>query len=390
MVWKNIFNDLSSDEINALDEQTFEDYVHTSISDLELYEWVYEETDRLISKYKNGEIPDDVFSARELVVMNVRSMVRSCELSMMHRNKLDELITDDFIIDELKHISFGADVTLSPAEILLMKYIDGRSAQLDVPGYFTHKYKLDYVSAIAKMFGKKYLCFAPIEYSLSKCKVTMLKELLKEYSLNTAGKKDELILRIMDNIPQKELSKYENQYFKTTVAGKQLLSDNSHIFLFHNLHGVSGITIDEADKYKKEHPTLSDTELANEMLKYKAKSYLVSKNYGPARNMYLINAEMYQQNRLNAESIHNYFIVCYMDKTLSEDMQKRHPDFSTYADGVISRMRSVITDGNFSASELRSMFDNAIKAFFDENKNIDLSDYRKDGVFEELLKELEV
>ena len=390
MVWKNIFNDLSSDEINALDEQSFEDYVHTSISDLELYEWVYEETDRLIGKYKSGEILDDVFSARELVVMNVRNMVRSCELSMIHREKLDEFMIDDFIIDELKHISFGADVTLSPAEILLMKYIDGRSVQLDVPGYFTHEYKLDYVSAIAKMFGKKYLCFAPIEYSLSKCKVTMLKELLKEYSLNTAGKKDELVLRIIDNIPQEELSKYENQYFETTAEGKQLLSDNEHIFMFHNLHSVSGITIDEADMYKKEHPTLSNTQLANEMLKYKAKSYLVSKNYGPARNMYLINAEMYQQNRLNAESIHNYFIACYMDKTLSEDMQKRHPDFSTYADGIISRMKSVIADGKFSANELGLMFNKAVKAFFDENENIDLSDYRKDGVFEELCECMDI
>lgn len=278
---------------------------------------------------------------------------------------------------------------LSPAQILLLRYLDGHGADVSLPGYFTYDYKVDIDGTIDILLCEEYLSFAPVEFTLSKATVAELKALLKDNGLKATGKKEDLVACICENIPDGILAQYNDKYYQLTEKGKEIVEANDHIHFFHSVYNKVGISIYEADEYRKKHRTLSNVEIGLSILNQKLNSDKYKDTEGRVRGLYCEMAYLcsYGDQKINA--IGYYCIVCFMDRTLSENYILRHPDFSPYADGIISEMKSIII-GNVDKSEFYSIYDAAVKKFFEDNTQYISTKYNKnaDVLFDEICKYL--
>ena len=89
---------------------------------------------------------------------------------------------------------------LSKGELILLKYSDGASVEDDFPQYFYYVYNIDVKRCLDYFLKYDLLNIAPLSYTLSKYTVAELKNALQKYELKTTGKKQDLILRLLENV----------------------------------------------------------------------------------------------------------------------------------------------------------------------------------------------
>ena len=274
---------------------------------------------------------------------------------------------------------------LNVGEILLLKYIDGHELPKSVPNYFEH-YGVDFKKSIKKMFDNSYLEYAPLEYALSKRSVAELKSVLECESLPTKGKKDILVSRILENISHDRFKGFDTAYCLTTDKGKQIISENDHVFFFHDIYNRIGINIYDADAYKMEHPTLSNVEIALNMLDDRKTKRAAEGKYSLVRNVYSEKAFVCYNNERPLEALKHYCVVCCFDRLFSEskafcnmndfskkyinrdlnsavlrmlDEQLNENELVEY-EGVISPVKEIITAHNIPESTLKEYITEAI------------------------------
>lgn len=186
------------------------------------------------------------FSNKELDLFLLESLESSYKFRMQHKQKLKnvEVITTNEIDNNIE---------LSPFEIKLLDYINGRSAtSIDLPGYFTSEFNLDLNTSINRLTKGGFVRLADLDFTLHKAKVNELKNFLEQNKLKKTGTKDILISRIYDNFDNKEISDYfSERYFCVTKKGNMIIEQNPHIFFAHNYYNQLGIGIKEICEYRK-------------------------------------------------------------------------------------------------------------------------------------------
>ena len=138
------------------------------------------------------------------------------------------------IIDNTKE----NDNSLQIGDIILLYWIEN-SLHDDFPAYFEYDYHINPQLHRNKLISMGMLEFQKSQKSLFKLKVIELKEILKNESLPTSGKKDKLVQRIMDNFDI--LEPRIPQALCLTELGEQLLLENQNLIKAHQDQYISTV-----------------------------------------------------------------------------------------------------------------------------------------------------
>lgn len=184
-------------------------------------------------------------SNKELDLFLLESLENSYNFRTQHKQKLESIKI--IIYNEIDN-----SIELTPFEIKLLDYINGRSAtNIDLPGYFTYEFNLNLNTSINRLTKGGFVTLADLDFTLHKAKANELKYFLEQNSLKKSGTKETLISRIYDNFDNEKISDYfSERYFFVTEKGKTIIEKNPHIFFAHNYHNQLGISINEICEYK--------------------------------------------------------------------------------------------------------------------------------------------
>ena len=199
---------------------------------------------------------------------------------------------------------------LSKGELILLKYSDGASVEDDFPQYFYYVYNIDVKRCLDYFLKYDLLNIAPLSYTLSKYTVAELKNALQKYELKTTGKKQDLILRLLENVNKEELKDiFKKQYYNVSKQGKELLKKELSDFVYNNRY--INLDIPHVDRllylignndYSSAEKLLLDNKIESFPNHSKYQLYNIFKN------SYVDGIE----TAFNKEQLGNFIILCYI------------------------------------------------------------------------------
>lgn len=125
---------------------------------------------------------------------------------------------------------------LLPGDIIMLWRIgfDNFTNTTVIPQYFEYKYGIDSDESIATLIKLGYVEEGNAVETLDLLSMVVLKRMLKENSLPVGGKKDDLLKRVLDNIPEEELEKmFTLRKYKITTSGRDLLKKYDDVIQKH-------------------------------------------------------------------------------------------------------------------------------------------------------------
>ena len=175
---------------------------------------------------------------------------------------------------------------LYPHEVLVLSYVPHftdktKKYQL----FWEYSYGIQDVSLIiASLFEKGFFRKGTIVETIKLSTVPILKELLKKRNLKVSGKKDDLIKRIIENIPEDELEPIFNERpYKLTTKGEEILRKYEWVpYLHRNFCG--DVDMWDFAKLMEEPPITDYKEKLWVYLVRKGEVLLKENNYGFYRN----------------------------------------------------------------------------------------------------------
>lgn len=282
------------------------------------------------------------FSNKELDLFLLESLESSYKFRMQHKQKLKnvEVITTNEIDNNIE---------LSPFEIKLLDYINGRSAtNIDLPGYFTCEFNLNLNTSINRLTKGGFVILADLDFTLHKAKVNELKNFLEQNKLKKTGTKDILISRIYDNFDKKEITDYfSERYFCVTEKGNLIIEQNPHIFFTHNYHNQLGISIKEIYEYRlSSHNDDFHLDLI-EMILARAKKHIEKENWSSYRSdLYALSIIYRDMKDYLLESTFIMFVSYY-------DYQDTLHSFVQH---FLLNVQNSLKNGSFTIKELENSF----------------------------------
>lgn len=139
---------------------------------------------------------------------------------------------------ELKQ-SYPSDNGLKIPEILMLNFANNYKANTNnnFQQFWYYDYGVDNPQELlTSLINRNFICIASAKNCLKYLKLIELKNLLKELGLKTNGKKEELIVRIIDNTNDEWLDKkiIERNY-ELTELGLNELKENEYVMYFHKI-----------------------------------------------------------------------------------------------------------------------------------------------------------
>lgn len=179
----------------------------------------------------------------------------------------------------------------------------------DYPRWFSYEYGVNNpIEYHKKVIDEGYLTEAGPEYSLKSFKVPQLKEILEANNLQTKGKKDDLILRIVENVNIESLS-LEKVYIPSQ-KGEEHLKKYDYIFSL----GRYGLTWQEFDHFQKDCPGyLKPNDIIWQILGRKKWEHLTNQSYGLAREDIWYMTKLLESEGKFAEALYHAISVLYFD-----------------------------------------------------------------------------
>lgn len=169
-------------------------------------------------------------------------------------------------IDPEENLSLtGAKLTYSDAEAL--RYWNGKPTSFEIPAYYSESaFGRNAGTALRRLLAGGFLTTGDIRKSIQQKTVPELKSVLTARGLKVSGKKDELVQRLMDNLPSAELHElFPVGVYEITPAGEQALDEYSIIFE-EDAHQL-GLSHYRLLKEKESNPSTSDTDILLRVLK---------------------------------------------------------------------------------------------------------------------------
>lgn len=311
--------------------------------------------------------------------LNQEAMKRSDDFAKVHSKAISKIN-----INALKNISPSTPVGLSPKEILFLDYINGVStSNLGIAGYWTHEYNLNYQKTLEKLFKCGYLTFSDYKFNMTQCKVDELKNVLKSHGLKVSGKKADLINRLIENLPEDELKElFSESCFMITDAGATIIEKNSHIMYFHRHINQFGISIDDADRYFKQHPGVNQYDIALILLYDRARQYRDSRDWGLYRNDLYAMSIVYRDMKEFEKELDLLLKVCYLDLSGLENNDGYNKDLIFLAPGILGALDVVQEELGLSDEQLKPFFSSAV-----DDLNLPKAYYSKSKAFAKIIAE---
>lgn len=183
------------------------------------------------------------------------------------------------------------DNSLQMGDIILLYWIEN-SPHDNFPAYFEYDYHINPQLHRNKLINMGMLEFQKSQKSLSKLKVIELKEILKNESLPTIGKKDQLVQRIIDNFDILETR--IPQALCLTESGEQVLLENQNLIKAHQDQYISAV---EYKDYSIKFPEDSYDDIKIKILNDQMAKNVREQRFGLVRINNLALGDLYQKQK---------------------------------------------------------------------------------------------
>lgn len=326
------------------------------------------------------DMREAVLSDEEIQELDQQAHARSFEFAKAHKAALKKFSN----VETLRHIKPGQPVQLSLEEILFLWYLDGNDATAEgIAGYWTHDYHIDYGAVSKKLFSYGYLTFAGTGEKLANKKVSELKKLLADNDLPVSGRKDALIQRVLESIPQDKIEQaFPEEYFALTTAGAQLIIANEHLTYIHRHRAHFEISLKMADDVKKAHPKYFCYKVALAALEKEGRKFHHEKDWGLWRNTLYNRSVVYQEQGNIKTEMELLLQVNYIDACGYGNGDDLNSRLAMLAPALISRTKALCKELSISRDMLFNKYQDAVaKLDIRDKSNVE-------EVFEALWKEL--
>lgn len=175
---------------------------------------------------------------------------------------------------------------LYPHEILVLDYAhtfytSGNSFQ----GFWWYRYGIrDVQSILSLLVERGFLKIGDLKAVLDRQTAATLKEVMKLHNITTTGKKDELIQRILDKIPESELNKhFPKRTYSLTITGQEALDEEAYVPYIHR-HPVEDLDIWSLNRLVHTKPYMPYRDKIWGYLNQRSMKHFSEHNYGLYRN----------------------------------------------------------------------------------------------------------
>lgn len=181
-----------------------------------------------------------------------------------------------------------AQSRINPVEVIFIAMTSGNSVNKKFPNYFELKYKSDPNKLLINAIENEYIIReVNFEKGIKKLKVNEIKEILEKSTLSISGNKNQLIERILREVPKVKLRKIlSNEEFQITEKGEEFLKENDFAVLYHKVRTLSNfISIDEYYNLCLEKSSFSAKKIIENYLSERARKFAINQEWKVYRNM---------------------------------------------------------------------------------------------------------
>jgi hypothetical protein len=258
---------------------------------------------------------------------------------------------------------------LYPHEVLVLDYAgsyytEGNSFQ----GFWWYRYGVrDVDKCLRSLLDRGFLQIGNLQSTIEKETATVLKEELKKYGLKVSGKKDELVQRLMTEIPHEELNtRFTKRTYQLTELGKQALDEEGYVPYIHR-HQIEDLDIWTLNKIIHEPPYMPYRDKIWGYLNKRSMEHFAAGNFGLYRNCrhHMYNFLMEEKNVKDALGMLSE-VVFYDLSGLGNNYDPQYLDiyaehFFPYKDSTAT-MASGITNAVIHCQKELNLSDDELKA----------------------------
>ena len=173
------------------------------------------------------------------------------------------LFKPEYISVQTQRIEPGEGMSLAGAALTYLdakalRYWNGKPTDFVIPAYYSESaFGRNTGPALRRLLDGGFLAKGDLQRSIRQKTVPDLKVILSERGLKVSGKKDELVQRLMDNLPSQELQElFPVGVYEITPAGERALAE--YTIIFENEDYQLGFSYYRLIQEKSKHPTSSD------------------------------------------------------------------------------------------------------------------------------------
>lgn len=255
---------------------------------------------------------------------------------------------------------------IDPVEVIFLERTEGNEISSSFPKYYKYQYNKDPENLLEKALKKNYLTESDYKFNMYQTTNAKLKDILRKYNLKVSGVKDELVNRLLSNVEEKNLkSIFTKSYYKLTDSGKEIVNSNEHLIYYHKNLKFNETSLEEYNKAFKENEDLNKFEIALEFIEKNASNNLAERHWGLYRNSFLSKADVYIDMDNNEMALECLLKVCFIDLSGLSNNNGYSPSIIILAPGIINKINNVISNLDYSKSELKDLY-------FSVTKKLDL------------------
>ncbi|KAB8139075.1 SAP domain-containing protein [Gracilibacillus oryzae] len=264
-------------------------------------------------------------------------------------NAREEMDTNPIYLEKL-------DNGLLPGEIILLNWIDGATANISFPKYFSYQYGINPDKSKLRLLEQNLIKESTPFETLPSIKVTELKDILKSKDLKVSGRKDDLIKRIEENFNINELEPLIKDFFyKCTEQGNRIIEQYNFIINAHK-RGKGAYNVANSIGFisqLKEGEIPTNSQISWKLNNDSYEKNRREKNFGLMRNDILSIAEQLRDDENYHQSITNYIRVFINDLSGLGNQEYLEPPSSLFlAPGIVNPIIDMLKEVDDNIEEL--------------------------------------
>ncbi|GEK90999.1 SAP domain-containing protein [Alkalibacterium kapii] len=258
---------------------------------------------------------------------------------------------------------------LYPHEVLLLSYAPTYYIEKNsFPKFWWYRYGVKNVDKGLKSLKKRgFLKVGSVESASRNETLEDLKDILRTHGLKVSGNKDELVHRLLDEVPEDELSTlFRDRTYELTDKGQAVLSAEEHIPYIHR-RSIEDLDIWTLNEKVKASPGSSYRDIVWEYMNKKSLKYYKHSDFGMYRNCRLSMAEFLEEEGKDDSAFIYLAEVVRIDLSgLSngfnmDELEAQTDRFFPYSEsqakmapGITKKIQKYQTEKDLSDDELKS------------------------------------
>lgn len=190
---------------------------------------------------------------------------------------------------------------LYPHEVLVLDYAgsyytEGNSFQ----GFWWYRYGVrDVNKCLHSLLERGFLQVGDLQSAIEKENATIIKGELKKHGLKVSGKKDELVKRLLAEVPHEELNaRFPKRIYQLTELGKQALEEEGYVPYIHR-HALEDLDIWSLNRIIHEPPYMPYRDKIWGYLNKRSMEHFAARNFGLYRNCrYHMSTFLMEENKI--------------------------------------------------------------------------------------------